>query len=257
MERSYTHHKSWGHTALCHQPRAKRVGRTPNTWITKKGLSDFRGGSGGTTRKTLPWATLLLEAINASVCSICRRQIAVYSHICVCALKGARHWRAGLDFFFLSLWLHRREEHESNPNVSPYGFQMEKFAEICASTYCTHASWRVCLPVLCNIGEAESSDWTVTDFGGAASCVQVQMRNCEDDVGLTAEVWTCSFQQNSGNICCLCTNSCFITARTIFNMLPKHMRPIQVIDFSTGGKHPFVVHGTRMSCLGENRTSTW
>ena len=75
----YRQHKSWGQTALCHhwklagyianlppnrwakralewQPRAKRVGRRPNTWVKK--LRNLRGGSGGTTGKALPCATL-------------------------------------------------------------------------------------------------------------------------------------------------------------------------------------------------------
>ena len=66
---------------------------------------NLRGGSGGTTRKTLPWATLLRGSNQCFSLTICRRQIAVYSHICACALKGARHWRAGLDSLPLSLFI--------------------------------------------------------------------------------------------------------------------------------------------------------
>ena len=36
-------------------------------------------------------------------CSICRREIAVSSHICACALKQVCHWCAGLTFVFLFL----------------------------------------------------------------------------------------------------------------------------------------------------------
>lgn len=155
-----------------------------------------------------------------------------------CTLKD---WRAGLDSLSLSLLLHRREEHESNPNLSRYGFQMERFAEIFASTYCTHTSWRVTGPM-----QHLEKPNLLTDLTEPLQClaelrrasVRLQMRKCEDDVGLTAEVWTCSFQQNSGNICCFVYQGMFhhstaprSLCRTIFNMLPKQLRPIQGTDF--------------------------
>ena len=50
----------------------------------------------------------VVGAINAWVCTICCTQIAVYSHICACALKRARHWRAGLTLAFKAAVYARR-----------------------------------------------------------------------------------------------------------------------------------------------------
>ena len=59
--------------ALEWQPRAKRVGRRPNTWVTKN-WGNLRGGSGGDN-----WQDVAVRkpcavgAINAWVCTVCPR----------------------------------------------------------------------------------------------------------------------------------------------------------------------------------------
>ena len=84
---------------------------------------------------------------------------------------------------FSSSWSMRLEE--STSNVSRYCFRMGGFAEIFGGNFCLdpvgdillcnlmrmflNACWRGCLLVRFHIWRAERSDWTVEEFGGAAS----------------------------------------------------------------------------------------
>ena len=201
---SNTHTTNSGQTALCHhwklagyianlppnreatptlewQPRAKKGGQE-----TKEG--NFRDGSGGDNTEIVAVGNPALRQQSIlEFITFCRRWIAVSSHL--------KDWRAGLDSLSLSLSLFIAVRNTSQIQIClGRASQMERFAEIFASTYCTRTSWRVTGPM-----QHSEKPNLLTHLTEPLQClaelrrasVRLQMRKCEDDVGLTAEVWTC------------------------------------------------------------------
>ena len=110
-------------------------------------------------------------------------------------------------------------------------------------------------------GKAERFDWTVVEFGGAASrgwkCTSVEMmwvsqRRC----------WSMP-QQNSGIICCRCTMTPFITALCFNRGVALYLTCCP----KRCDQHKLLIFGQELTsacfarylhvCSGENRTSAW